>query len=81
MKVKVRLKRLGKKKVPFYRIVVASAVVTRDGQEIEKLGYYDPLLSKGCIRKDRLDKWVAHGAQINSSVEKLLKRDTLSYNS
>lgn len=81
METKVRLKRCGKKKFPYYRIVVASTNVTRDGKEIEKIGHYDPMTGKGFVRQDRLEKWVSHGSQINPSVKKLLNRGSLSYNS
>ena len=81
MKTKIRLKKCGKKKFPYYRIVVASANVTRDGKEIEQIGHYNPMTSKGLIRHDRLEEWVSHGSQINPSVKKLLNRGSLSYNS
>ena len=75
MAVKMRLKRLGQKKVPFYRIVVADARAPRDGRFIEELGYYDPT-KKPSVRKfdeESAKKWLSNGAQPTDRVAKLLK--------
>ncbi|MCC8141758.1 MAG: 30S ribosomal protein S16 [Lachnospiraceae bacterium] len=75
MAVKIRLKRIGKKKHPFYRIVVADARSPRDGRTIEEIGYYDPMKSPSEIRVDEeaARKWLATGAQPTETVGKLLK--------
>ena len=76
MAVKIRLKRMGAKKKPFYRIVVADSRKTRDGQVIEELGYYDPLKEPAEIKIDggKARKWIANGAQPTDIVKSLLKR-------
>ncbi len=75
MAVKIRLKRMGKKKCPFYRIVVADARSPRDGRFIEEIGYYDPTKNPSEIRVDeeKARKWLATGAQPTETVGKLLK--------
>ncbi len=75
MAVKIRLKRIGKKKHPFYRIVVADARSPRDGRTIEEIGYYDPMKDPSEIRVDEeaARKWLATGAQPTETVGKLLK--------
>ncbi len=75
MAVKIRLKRMGKKKSPFYRIVVADARSPRDGRFIEEIGYYDPTKNPSEIRVDEeaARKWLANGAQPTETVGKLLK--------
>lgn len=73
--VKMRLKRMGSKGAPFYRIVVADARAPRDGRFIEEVGYYDPTKEPSVIKVDRelADKWIAQGAQPTETVKKLLK--------
>ena len=75
MAVKIRLRRMGQKKAPFYRIVVADSRSPRDGRFIEKIGYYDPTKEPSEIRVDEeaAKKWLANGAQPTQTVEKILK--------
>ena len=75
MAVKIRLKRMGQKKAPFYRIVVADSRSPRDGRFIEEIGYYDPTKEPSEIRVDEeaAKKWLANGAQPTQTVEKILK--------
>lgn len=75
MAVKIRLKRIGAKKAPFYRIVVADSRYPRDGRFIEEIGYYDPTQTPSVINVDteKADKWVKNGAQPTETVKKLLK--------
>ncbi len=75
MAVKIRLKRLGKKKQPFYRIVVADSRTPRDGKCIEEIGTYDPTKnpSEFHIDADAAKKWLSCGAQPTDTVGKLLK--------
>ena|SRR2546421_10508260 len=76
MAVKIRLKRMGKKKAPSYRVVVADARSPRDGRIIEKLGWYNPLVEPSVIKVDeeKVLRWLGNGAQPTESVEMLLKR-------
>ena len=75
MAVKIRLRRMGKKKAPFYRIVVADSRSPRDGRFIEEIGYYDPTKDPSVISLDEeaAKKWLANGAQPTATVEKILK--------
>ena len=75
MAVKIRLRRMGQKKAPFYRIVVADSRSPRDGRFIEEIGYYDPTKEPSEIRVDEeaAKKWLANGAQPTLTVEKILK--------
>ena len=75
MAVKIRLRRMGGKKAPFYRIVVADSRYPRDGRFIEEIGYYDPTKEPSEIRVDEeaAKKWLANGAQPTQTVEKILK--------
>ncbi len=74
MAVKIRLKRMGAKKSPFYRIVVADSRYPRDGRFIEEIGYYDPTKDPSVIKVDteKAKKWIANGAQPTDTVKKLL---------
>ena len=76
MAVKIRLKRMGKKKTPSYRVVVADARSPRDGRIIEKLGWYNPLVEPSVIKIDeeKVLRWLRNGAQPTESVAQLLKR-------
>lgn len=76
MAVKIRLKRMGAKKRPFYRVVVADARSPRDGRFIESVGYYDPLPEPATVRLDeeRIRHWMATGARPSDSVRELLER-------
>ena len=75
MAVKIRLRRMGQKKAPFYIIVVADSRSPRDGRFIEEIGYYDPTREPSEIRVDEeaAKKWLANGAQPTQTVEKILK--------
>ena len=74
--VKIRLKRMGMKKKPFYRIVVADERATRDGRFIDEIGYYDPLQNPALIRVDteKAKTWMKNGAQPTDTVRGLLKK-------
>lgn len=73
--VKIRLKRMGQKKAPFYRIVVADSRSPRDGRFIEQIGYYDPTKEPIEIKIDEelANKWLGNGAQPTDTVNRLLK--------
>ena len=75
MAVKLRLKRMGAKKAPFYRIVVADARTPRDGSVIDQIGTYDPMTNPHTVVVDteKAKKWIANGAQPTETVRKLLK--------
>lgn len=74
MAVKVRLKRVGAKKAPFYRIVVADARSPRDGRFIEEIGYYQPLYDPAVVKvnNERAQYWLSVGAQPTEAVRRLL---------
>ena len=74
--VKIRLKRMGAKKNPFYRIVVADSRVARDGKSIEEIGYYDPTKDPSVIKVDAeaAKKWISNGAQPTDTVRGILKK-------
>ena len=76
MAVKIRLKRMGAKKAPFYRIVVADSRVQRDGIAIEEIGYYDPTKDPMVLKVDveKAQKWLGNGAQPTDTVRALLKK-------
>ena len=76
MAVKIRLKRMGMKKMPFYRIVVADSRSPRDGRFIEEIGYYNPRLEPAEIKVDNeaAQKWLGVGAQPTDTVRTLLKK-------
>ncbi len=76
MAVKIRLRRMGAKKAPFYRIVVADSRYPRDGRFIEELGYYNPLEEPAVVKVDveKAQKWIANGAQPTDTVKVLLKK-------
>ena len=75
MAVKIRLKRMGQKKAPFYRIVVADSRSPRDGRFIEEIGTYDPNLEPSAIKVDEesAKKWLNNGAQPTEVVGKIFK--------
>ena len=79
MAVKIRLKRLGAKKSPFYRVVVADERSPRDGKFIEEIGYYNPLTKPADIKIDaeKANKWLANGAQPTETVRTLLKKSEI----
>jgi len=74
--VKIRLKRMGAKKAPFYRIVVADSRNPRDGKVLEEIGTYDPTKQPTEIRVDSeaANKWLSQGAQPTDTVRALLKK-------
>lgn len=76
MAVKIRLKRMGAKKAPFYRVVVADSRYPRDGRFIEEIGTYNPLTDPASINIDteKAEKWIKNGAQPTDIVKTLLKK-------
>jgi len=76
MAVKMRLKRIGAKKAPYYRIVVADSRFPRDGRFIEEIGTYNPMVEPAEIKIDmeKADKWIKNGAQPTDTVKGLLKK-------
>ena len=76
MAVKIRLRRMGAKKNPFYRIVVADSRYPRDGRFIEEIGTYDPLKTPADVKidADKAKQWVANGAQPTDTVKDILKK-------
>ncbi|MBR4882180.1 MAG: 30S ribosomal protein S16 [Clostridia bacterium] len=76
MAVKIRLKRMGAKKNPFYRVVVADTRSPRDGRFIEEIGYYNPMTNPADVKIDaeKATKWIADGAQPTETVKALLKK-------
>ena len=79
MAVKIRLRRMGAKKAPFYRIVVADSRYPRDGRFIEELGYFDPTKEPSVIKVDaeKAKKWIANGAQPTDTVRAILKKNNV----
>ena len=77
MAVKIRLKRIGAKKTPFYRVVVADERSPRDGKFIDEIGYYNPLTNPADVKIDaeKATKWIANGAQPTDTVRDLLKKN------
>ncbi|MBQ9994140.1 MAG: 30S ribosomal protein S16 [Clostridia bacterium] len=77
MAVKIRLRRMGAKKNPFYRIVVADSRYPRDGRFIEEIGTYDPLKKPYEVKVDaeKAKTWIANGAQPTDTVKSLLKKE------
>ncbi len=77
MAVKIRLRRIGAKKDPFYRIVVADSRYPRDGRFIEELGYYDPTVEPSVLKVDgeKVQKWISTGAQPTDTVKALFKKN------
>ena len=76
MAVKIRLRRMGAKKAPFYRVVVADSRYPRDGRFIEEIGYYNPMTNPAEIKIDveAAKKWIANGAQPTETAKSLLKK-------
>ena len=79
MAVKIRLRRMGAKKAPFYRVVVADSRYPRDGRFIEEIGYYNPMKEPADIKIDaeKAQKWIANGAQPTDTVKALLKKSDI----
>ena len=77
MAVKIRLRRMGAKKAPFYRVVVADSRYPRDGRFIEEVGHYNPLKNPAEVKVDAeaVKKWIGNGAQPTDTVKALLKKE------
>ena len=77
MAVKIRLRRMGAKKAPFYRVVVADSRFPRDGRFIEEIGYYNPISEPVEVKidADRAKTWIKNGAQPTDTVKALLKKN------
>ena len=76
MAVKIRLRRMGAKKAPFYRVVVADSRYPRDGRFIEEVGTYNPMVEPSLFQvdADKVKQWIAKGAQPTDTVKVLLKK-------
>ena len=74
--VKIRLRRMGAKKAPFYRVVVADSRFARDGRFIEEFGYYDPTKEPSVVKIDaeKAKQWLDNGAQPTDTVREILKK-------
>ena len=79
MSVKIRLRRMGSKKNAFYRVVVADSRFPRDGRFIEEIGYLDPMTDPATLKidTDKVQKWLANGAQPTDTVKALLVKNGL----
>ena len=79
MALKIRLRRMGAKKAPFYRVIVADSRAPRNGKFIEEIGTYDPLTNPSTIKidADAAKKWIANGAQPTDTVKALLKKSNI----
>lgn len=79
MAVKIRLRRMGAKRAPFYRVVVADSRYPRDGRFIEEIGTYDPMKNPAEIKidADKAQKWLSNGAQPTDTVRALLKKSDI----
>jgi len=77
--VKIRLRRMGAKKAPFYRVVVADSRYPRDGRFIEEIGTYNPLTKPSTVNIDaeKAKAWIANGAQPTDTVRSLLKKQNI----
>lgn len=77
MAVKIRLRRMGAKKAPYYRIVVADSRYPRDGRFIEEIGIYNPMVEPAEVKIDaeKAKKWIANGAQPTDTVKALFKKN------
>ncbi|UGQ16350.1 30S ribosomal protein S16 [Borrelia sp. RT5S] len=77
MSVRIRLKRMGAKKRPYYRIVVMDSASPRDGRSIEELGYYHPVEKQDQVKinEDRFEDWVSKGAIPSDTVKRLLNKN------
>ena len=77
MAVKIRLRRMGAKKAPFYRVVVADSRYPRDGRFIDEIGYYDPTKEPSVVNVDaeKAKAWIAKGAQPTDTVKNILKKE------
>jgi len=77
MSITIRLKKMGKKGQPFYRVVVADTLKKHEGDYLENLGWYDPLV-KGdnyLIKQDRIDYWISQGACVSDTVKSIVRKN------
>jgi len=72
--LKLRLKRLGKKRSPSYRLVIMESTSRRNGRPVEELGYYDPTTKNYKFETDKIKKWLSYGVQPTATVLSLLKK-------
>ena len=72
--LKLRLKRTGKKRAPFYRLVIMENTFRRDGRPIEELGYYNPMTKQYNFNTDKIKKWLSYGVKPTETVLSLLKK-------
>jgi len=74
--VKIRLQRVGKKKAPFYHVVVADSRSARDGRIIEQIGTYDPMTNPATLKidKEKVEKWMKNGARPTDTVKHLIEK-------
>ena len=83
MATKIRLKRIGRRNRPFYRLIIIDSRKRRDGLAIEQVGWYDPLKkdkdTNFSLKEDRILAWLQLGAQVSDPVNKLMKRSGLAY--
>ena len=79
MAVKIRLKRMGSKKNPFYRIIVADSRALRDGKFIEGIGYYNPLTEPVTVKvnEEKAKQWISNGAKPTDTVDRLFKNNNV----
>ena len=79
MAVKIRLKRMGAERAPFYRVVVADSRFPRDGRFIEQVGTYNPMVDPPAVEFDaeKIQKWIGNGAQPTDTVKRLLKEKNI----
>ena len=77
MAVKMRLRRMGAKKAPTYRVIVADSRSPRDGRFIEEIGYFNPRTDEMKIDADKAKSWIANGAQPTDTVKALLKKTNI----
>jgi len=76
--VKIRLKRIGAKQAPHYRVVVTDSRTRRDGKPIEEIGYYNPRSKEIRIDKEAVERWIRNGAQASETVQSLLRKAEVS---
>lgn len=72
--LKLRLKRIGRKRSPSYRLVIMENTTRRDGRPVEEVGYYDPISKKSKFDEDKIRKWLTYGVKPTTTVFHLLKK-------
>jgi small subunit ribosomal protein S16 len=77
MSISIRLKKMGKRDQPFYRVVVADTLKKHEGEYIENLGWYNPLVAgeNYLIKQDRIDYWISQGARVSDTVRSLVRKN------